>query len=122
MQNLEETKQISVIFVYSDELRAHEYGIMFDNNKPAPSISNADYDKVQNLEVKNTEKTNVKLVAQPSSADPLMEFAETDFSFKEGQTYYLQIIPGAYRDKINITDYNPTTAAQEQDTTKVILN
>ena len=110
MENEKKTKQIKVIFVYSDELRIHHYGLVFNDeyNLPLPNISNANFNETQNFEVKNNEMTNIKLVTMPSSADPFLEFAQTDFPFNEDEIYYLQIVSGDSGLKFNITDYNPT--------------
>lgn len=104
-----ETKQIRLIFVYSDELRSHHFGLVFDSvyDLPLPNISNADFGQVKTFEVKNNELTNIKLVAVPSSSDPFMRFAETNFPFEEDKTYYLQIVSGDTGLKFSITDFDP---------------
>jgi hypothetical protein len=90
-----DSKKISLIFVKSDELRDHYFGLLFDNKYGSLfSISSAKFEIQHPFSVENNETTNIKLMAKPSSLEPFMEFANTNFTFEDDKIYNLQIITG----------------------------
>lgn len=108
MEDGKEFKEIKVVFVYSDKLKRHIYGLAFDDDYSSPlyNVNTSDFGEIKKIEVKNNETTNLKLVAEPEKGNKII-FAEKNFPFEESVIYYLQIISGKYDPEINITEYNP---------------
>ncbi len=113
MATTNETKQITIEFVNSDELKSHHFGIVFDEkvNKSAPNISKSNCGRKLEIEIANQSVTKVELIAEPFPklrGQEIVVFARTKFSFEVGLTYYLRIVTRLSGLEISITEENPT--------------
>lgn len=106
------TKQVKIVFVYSDILGQRNYRIQFDNGDKYVVDRAFCKDTPYDFELVNNEKTIVKLkgiyesphgLVAPEQNTPF-QFTEIRFPFKAGETYYLEIIS---ENEIRITPENP---------------